>query len=33
MEAIVKGGTTAMTPGATRPEVFKESDAKAVFAV
>jgi predicted dehydrogenase len=32
MEAVVKGGTTAMTPGASRPAVFKESHAKAVFA-
>jgi predicted dehydrogenase len=32
MEAIVNGGTTAISPGASRPEVFKESDAQAVFA-
>ncbi len=32
MEAVVNGGTTEMTAGATRPAVFKESDAKSVFA-
>jgi len=32
MEAVVKGGTTAIAASASRPEVFRESDAKAVFA-